>query len=154
MIDYKEYNMLKKIIKDPFSPELNTLAMQPDFMYEFKATKYVNDIGKYIKKNNALEKNEELVNQFYWKGNNYNIKKYDNNFFENLEIISKLMTRDLISIGEKNITKRKNKDGRVLRYFILTDKGYNSLFEYRSRYKFWIPIIISICSIVISIFFK
>lgn len=154
MIDYKEYNMLKKIIKDPFSPELNTLAMQPDFMYEFKATKYVNDIGKYIKKNNALEKNEELVNQFYWKGNNYNIKKYDNNFFENLEIISKLMTRDLISIGEKNITKRKNKDGRVLRYFILTDKGYNSLFEYRSRYKFWIPIIISICSLVISIFFK
>ena len=128
--------------------------MQPDFMYEFKATKYVNDIGEFIKKNNVLEKNEELVNQFYWKGNNYNINKYDNNFLKNLEIISKLMTRDLISIGEKNITKRKNKDGRVLRYFILTDKGYNSLFEYRSRYKFWIPIIISICSLVISIVLK
>ena len=151
MISFKEYRFLKRIEKDPLEPELNKLALQPDFMYELKVTEFIDTMGKYMKENKTLNKDEHIIDPFDWKGEKYDITKFTSKEKGDLELVNKLISRNIIAIKERNLTFREESEGKKLRYFVLTDIGYNSLLEYRASYKFWLPIIISIISLVLSI---
>jgi len=68
VISFKEYRFLQRIEKDSLEPELNKLALQPNFMYELKITEYIDTMGKYMKKKKALNKGEDILDPFIWKG--------------------------------------------------------------------------------------
>lgn len=151
MISFKEYRLLKRIEKDPVEPELNTLALQPDFMYELKITEFIDNMNKYMKEKKVLNEDEQVLDPFLWKDARYDTKRFTDKEKQDLELVNKLITRNLIEIKEKYLTTRGESEGKKLRYFVLTDLGYNSLLEYKTSYKFWLPIVISIISLVLSI---
>lgn len=124
--------MLNEIDKNNLSKKLIGYAILPDFMYHSKWEEYKTKL-----QSNALymELEDTNLNDYYSKKEN-----------KELDTIGKLLDRNLI---EKKKDKISHNSSTCC--FKITNYGYNSMLEYRQWYKFWLPLIISFASFIISL---
>ena len=144
MITFKEYQFLRKVEKNNVSSGLLKYSLVPDFMLRMHETEVFDKISRMQKysKPNDLE-DAECVNN--------DREDYIEQEKPNYKLISRLIDRSLLEAYEKTLSYSTKNRKSVVRYFRLTDKGYDAILHYKNKYKFWIPIFISIASLVIAI---
>lgn len=133
MITRNEYRYLRKIEKNKVSDELIDMASQPDFLFDLE----VIELSLKIK-------NPE---DYYKQKEKEDFTKEERN---TLALIDRMLRRKLIHIEQREYD-RVDGVSHMFRYFELTDYGYNSMIEYRMKFKFWLPLVISLLSIAISV---
>jgi len=133
MIKRFEYKLLRRIEVNKLSDELLEIAAMPDFIY---------DLG-------VAELSSKLANPEHDKKHK-DCDDYSKDEKKILEIIGRMLRRKLI-IREDRTFSNEGGQNHMFRYFEITDYGYSSMIEYRMKFKFWLPLVISIMSLIISI---
>ena len=126
---------MKKIEKNKTSEELIDLASQPDFLYGIDLVEFTMSIEnpegfKELSKKEGYSKREK----------------------DKLLLVGRLLLRDLVIRRDRGVQVNGQKS--IYRYFELTDYGYRSLIDYRMNFKFWLPLILSLTSIFLTMYEK